>query len=318
MSWVYLPELEGGYWRRISSDGTPCAPSRSTSIASECSRSGSATERSRSSPSGMTSAPSTASPGTAASTSLAEASLVRTSLAPDEAPDYQAHAAACGSRCSESLARYDLRMSSRRTPRCFALEDWMSFSEGLPTWGLMQRGVCSELGTSVRPTDATACGSLLPTPTGAGNEGSPSMQKWPAHRRLTTQLALLPTPTASSYGTNQGGAAGRVGKVRHNLEKTAQMAGLLPTPVARDHRHGGPADSRKRQGSPPLNEVAHQSGLTGGVFIALREWMMGWPLGWSACEPLATGRFPQWQRSHGEFCPTPSTSLNPEAAREPF
>lgn len=39
--------------------------------------------------------------------------------------------------------------------------------------------------------------------------------------------ALLPTPTASSYGNNQGGAAGRVGPIRHSLDSMARMD-LLP------------------------------------------------------------------------------------------
>lgn len=29
------------------------------------------------------------------------------------------------------------------------------------------------------------------------------------------------------------------------------------------------------------------------------EWLMGWPIGWSALEPLATGKFQQWLASHG-------------------
>jgi len=29
------------------------------------------------------------------------------------------------------------------------------------------------------------------------------------------------------------------------------------------------------------------------------EWLMGWPLTWTALEPLETGRFQQWLRSHG-------------------
>jgi len=49
---------------------------------------------------------------------------------------------------------------------------------------------------------------------------------------------LLPTPTASSYGSNQGGAAGRVGPVRHSLESMARMD-LLPTPRATDIGTGG-------------------------------------------------------------------------------
>lgn len=29
-------------------------------------------------------------------------------------------------------------------------------------------------------------------------------------------------------------------------------------------------------------------------------WLMGWPLGWTDCEPLATDRYQQWQHSHGK------------------
>lgn len=30
------------------------------------------------------------------------------------------------------------------------------------------------------------------------------------------------------------------------------------------------------------------------------EWLMGWPIGWSASRPLETGRFRAWLRSHGQ------------------
>ena len=29
------------------------------------------------------------------------------------------------------------------------------------------------------------------------------------------------------------------------------------------------------------------------------EWLMAWPLGWTALEPLAMDKYQQWQRSHG-------------------
>jgi DNA (cytosine-5)-methyltransferase 1 len=44
---------------------------------------------------------------------------------------------------------------------------------------------------------------------------------------------LLPTPTAQSYGSNQGGAAGRSGKNRASLQ-TLALQGRLPTPTATD------------------------------------------------------------------------------------
>lgn len=62
---------------------------------------------------------------------------------------------------------------------------------------------------------------------------------------------LLPTPSASSYGTNQGGAAGRTGKARPSLETMAKK-NLWPTPTAQDAKNdGGPAQGDRN--SPPLN-----------------------------------------------------------------
>ena len=29
------------------------------------------------------------------------------------------------------------------------------------------------------------------------------------------------------------------------------------------------------------------------------EWLMGWPIGWTASEPLAMARFREWWRQHG-------------------
>ncbi|HET6481235.1 MAG TPA: DNA (cytosine-5-)-methyltransferase, partial [Actinoplanes sp.] len=49
---------------------------------------------------------------------------------------------------------------------------------------------------------------------------------------------ILPTPAASAYGSNQGGAAGRVGPVRRSLDGLARHD-LLPTPRASDHEFGG-------------------------------------------------------------------------------
>lgn len=30
-----------------------------------------------------------------------------------------------------------------------------------------------------------------------------------------------------------------------------------------------------------------------------QEWLMGWPIGWTASEPLATDKFQSWQQQHG-------------------
>ena len=119
---------------------------------------------------------------------------------------------------------------------------------------------------------------------------------------------LLPTPTALSYGNNRGGAAGRVGPVRHSLESMARMA-LLPSPTTADGK-GGPGRSDKRTGGDNLRTAvtflpAHWGKFTAAVALweeitgrpapaptvpapnggrrlnpELSEWMMGYPLGY--------------------------------------
>lgn len=65
-------------------------------------------------------------------------------------------------------------------------------------------------------------------------------------------LFSLPTPTANSYGTNQGGAAGRTGPVRPSLET---MVRTLPSPQARDWKGDGGTIADRGGKGPPLNEA---------------------------------------------------------------
>ncbi len=78
---------------------------------------------------------------------------------------------------------------------------------------------------------------------------------------------LLPTLSACSYGTNQGGAAGRVGKVRPNLSK------YLTIPAG------------------------------GKVNPNWKDWYMGFPIGWTAIGRLATQSFQSWLRKHSLHSP---------------
>ena len=76
--------------------------------------------------------------------------------------------------------------------------------------------------------------------------GEYSQRRKLAHRTNASASSFLPTPTATPYGNNQGGAAGRTGQVRHSLESMAKHD-LWPTPtamtggtgVAPSHENGG-------------------------------------------------------------------------------
>ena len=88
----------------------------------------------------------------------------------------------------------------------------------------------------------------------------------------TDGFVLLPTPSASSYGTNKGGAAGRVGPERMSLDTMARK-NLWPTPTARDWKSG----SMGTQGnSRPLSEQ-----IGGPLNPQWVEWLMGFRLGWT-------------------------------------
>lgn len=121
--------------------------------------------------------------------------------------------------------------------------------------------------------------------------------------------ASLPTPSASSYGSNKGGAAGRMGKARPSLETMPRQA-LWPTPKASDGQKGGPnsvhgngslslpaavrqwatptsrdwkSGSHGAQGnSRPLSEQ-----IGGSLSPMWVEWLMGYPIGWTALEAWA-------------------------------
>lgn len=55
----------------------------------------------------------------------------------------------------------------------------------------------------------------------------------------------LPTPSATSYGSNRGGAAGRTGKIRHSLETMAR-SNLWPTPIVNDATADGTEAALRR------------------------------------------------------------------------
>jgi hypothetical protein len=89
------------------------------------------------------------------------------------------------------------------------------------------------------------------------------------HAAVKATESMWPTPTATSYGRNKGGA-NPDGPERPSLGTMASQ-GLWTT----------------------LCDTVHG---TGGKLSPLWvEWLMGWPIGWTGCEPLATDkcRWPQ-------------------------
>jgi hypothetical protein len=174
--------------------------------------------------------------------------------------------------------KFDPATSSWKTHRCLFDEDLPESSVILPRWGMTQDGVCWERTTSEPPTSATESGSWqTPTVEDAGRNGS--KKDWLKYEekgqtsgcRLRNQVKMWPTPCASE--ARQGY------QNRNNGKKGSQES--LSTVV-----QGGPA---------------HEVG--GALSPTWVDWLMGWPIEWTAFDALATGKFQQWSASHGICSP---------------
>ena len=295
MSWHYLQEQAAASWAESCLDGAPSALSsliptrdRSCSLDSE-------TGTSTDSRSGMTCEPSTATRGADMSTSSLAGSLARTSAAPERAPASKVRDPACGDTWRGSFVRYDHSTSSWRTHQCSLLGGLELYSETWPRWGMMRDGVCWEHATLEPHTEETGSGSWLATPTATANQLSPSMMKHPGCRAWQT-------PTVSDSWKGPGGHWNSRGEPKLSgqvaIKESAGGTGIrrCPTPTATDWKGSAKAGQRRGQLTDPAMGVIPAGGRLNPSWVA---WLMGWPIGWTDLEPLETGKFQQWLRSHG-------------------
>lgn len=74
---------------------------------------------------------------------------------------------------------------------------------------------------------------------------------------------------------------------------------MWATPQARDFRSGEGHRFENPERTKNLNDQAAQTEASGQLNPDWVEWLMGWPIGWTASAPLATDKFRQWCASHG-------------------
>jgi hypothetical protein len=276
----------------------------------------------------MTFEPLTADRGAAVLTSYLAAFPVRTSASQEKVPELTGNDLDCGAKWRESLARYDHGSHSWKTAQPSLLEGWGECSVIWPRWGMMRDGVCWEHTTSARPTSGTASG-LWPTPTVCGNYNQKGASKTSGDG-LATAVKKWPTPTVHSakelsypaeYNRRTPGLGSVVLKpylwptptVDAATERTTRYAQggtslllavrMWPTPQASDCRNRGSADTpaiaRRIEAG---KQITLTMTVTGGQLNPpWVEWLMGWPLGWTDCEPLEMAKFQAWRRSLGDF-----------------
>lgn len=164
MSWLYLQEQGADFSLQNYLAGIQSRQSKLGDTSSNASLPGSATASLSLSPSGTTSKPLTELPGGVLLTCFRGDSRAKTSVSQVRARDLSPELGqAFGLSTKELLTKFGLNLSLPKIHRCSAIADLTQSSKGLPAWGIMQDGVCLEVGTSVRPINATACG-FWPTP----------------------------------------------------------------------------------------------------------------------------------------------------------
>ncbi len=71
----------------------------------------------------------------------------------------------------------------------------------------------------------------------------------------------------------------------------------MPTPNAGGEKWGGTWQELGGAGNWLRNTTEGSAQIHPEEY----EWMMGWPIGWSALEPLAEAKFQQWLDAHGSY-----------------
>ena len=269
MSWHYLQDQEEASWEAISLAGAPSALSSLIPPAAATCSTGNGTDFFRASLSGTTCEPSTDDHGEDGLTSLRVDSPARTSAPQGREQESRENAPASGPSLLESFAKFDPATRSWKTRQCSLFGGLIRFSGTWPRWGMMRDGVCWECRT---PLSVTVVRRYITT---AKESGS---------------LQRVPTPCASDG--DRGGRGELCGFVNGTKGYRGEK---VPTPTVNDSKNDGPPSQFNRN-TPPLNCVVKDS--TGGALNPdWVEWLMGWPIGWTAPQPLEMDRFRQWLNS---------------------
>jgi hypothetical protein len=280
MSWLYLRGGVEAFLPRGSSGGGRSVTSKKNRTQLRSSRRGSATGSSMTLQSGMTAIPSTGAPGPEQWILSLRDSHANHSALPASDSLKMIHETD-GRPWRGSSARYDRVTRSWRTSPVF-YPDLISdeFSETWPSSGTMRNGSLFPRPKSEHRTSVIGCG-FLPTPKAARGNYQISHGK--------KKYTLVGMASANLWPTPMGTKRDATPKVFKRGNRNLAGAVRYYTPNA--------GMWKNRNTSKRPREIAHQIG--GQLNPDWTEWLMGWPIGWTALKPLATGRFRKWLAQHG-------------------
>jgi hypothetical protein len=292
--------------------------SKSSRIAGKSSCNANETESYPSSPFGTTSKHSTPDLGEDEWAWCAEGSHAKTLAPPEKAKELAENDLDCGPKCLGAFARFNPNTSSWKTAQCSLLGGLIEFSETWPRWGMMRYGECWVLATPERHTNASEFGYLPTIRASDADRGGRGDLIQAVRGNPNSHYSLFQTPVSDDAPDRKAGKINSRGE-----PKLSAQVKLFPTTTAHDHKDSGLNPSRVNRNSMTLPEAArliptprafmHKDSTTdrgksnlgeiigGALNPPWVEWLMGWPIEWTALRPLETDKFQSWLRSHGDY-----------------
>ena len=312
MSFIFSRALVAEFSPASCSDTDASAPSNGSPMPKPCLWHDRTMEPSRLSRFGMTCERLMDDRGAVLLMSFVAGSRARTSVPQETATASTASVLASGAKWPESSVRYDLATSSWKTAHCLWEEDLPWSLVTLPTWGMTRNGSVYRHPTAERPISGIGAG-LWQTIV-ADDSADRANGKWNSRGEPKLSAQVLhpehwPTPTVCGNYNRKGASA-----TSGDGLATAVTQRTWPTATATASKGWSPNHNRAMTDDRLDYSVERESFRPGQQTPPMRlnpewvEWLMGWPIGHTALEPLATDRYHEWLRQHS-LC-----FLNGEAA----
>ena len=268
MSWHFSQALVAEYSQATCSDGALFAPLRSTTTREAYCWRDRMTESLDLFQFGMTLQASTARLGVELLTWFRAGFRALTSVSPGQcgsATELPEAKADCGLSTCASLTKCGPDLFGGKTRQNSKPKDLQRSFEPWPSAGMFADGQLSALPTSGCHMQENGFGFSLPTPTSRDWKDTPGMAlERKDGKTRTDRLPMLLFSCVRSAGIEWK-------QTTPMVAQTVSVKGLMVT-------------------------------IRGGGYCPeLPEWLMGWPIGWTDCEPLEMDRFRAWQQEHGGF-----------------
>lgn len=211
-----------------------------------------------------------------------------------------ADAFSCNDRTTGFSIRFQSGMMSRPSTGTPGLDRWILSREGC----LVRTSVAQ---AKAPESKGSAAGSG-PKWHASSARFDLDSRSWKTAHCLWEEVLPWSSVTLPRWGTMRRGELWE--RTTPALPTSGTGFGFWPTPVASEHADCGTNwESLKRldKGGRIQRRMATlglpETLLTSKAALNPNwvEWLMGWPIGWTACEPLAMDKFRQWCDSHGTF-----------------